>query len=198
LALFTNQTESNIMARIGDRDGDVAEVDDLAPAIVVIQEPHWATHRGFMHHISGKVTGMITANVDDYLLVTPALNFPHIRRLQFDFGSGDIDVQIYEDSTASADGSPLTSFNTNRNSSNTPLLVFNDAPTITGVGTLMHTTWVVPTAAGIGGSAEGISGVTSGEEWILKPSTKYLVRVTNNSGDTIAYRYELLWYELNV
>jgi len=177
---------------------NINHVDDLTGAQVVLSEEHHMTHEGFMYHASGKVTGMVDSNVDDFLLVTPAGNYPHMQRLRFDFGAGDIDVQSYEDVTTSADGSSLSSsiVNTNRDSANTPNLTLFSGPTVTDIGTLLHTTWAPPTATGNGQSANGISQIEAGEEWILKPSTKYLVRITNNSGATISYRWELLFYEI--
>lgn len=176
--------------------GNVNHVDDNTGSQVVIEELHHMVHEGFLFHSSGKVTGMVDTNVDDFLFVTAANNYPHVQSLTFSFGSGDIDILVYEGSTASDDGTPETILNTNRNSILTPDLVFNSAPTITGVGTLIHTGWVVPTSTGTGLSQTGIITEGTGEEWILKPSTKYLVRITNNSGDTISYRWELVFYEI--
>lgn len=177
-------------------DEELFKFDQFAHAVTTIDEPHRMAHDGFMYHASGKVTGMIDANVDEFLLTTQAFNFPHLQRLNFDFGAGDIDIQSYEGATASADGTVIGSNNTNRNSANTADLVMTSGPTLTGDGTLIHTTWAHPVGTGIGQSAQGISDVTNGEEWILKPSTKYLIRITNNSGATISYRYEVLFYEL--
>lgn len=180
---------------INDLEHD--KFDKFSRAITVIQEPHRMSHEGFMYHTSGKVTGMIDANVDDFLFVTPALTFPHLQRLEFTFGAGDIDIVAYEDTTTSADGALVTTHNTNRNSTNTPNLEIYQGPTVTGVGTLIHTQWVQPTSTGVGQTANGVSNVSNGEEWLLKPSTKYLIRVTNNSGATINYRFEALWYEID-
>jgi hypothetical protein len=176
--------------------GNINHVDDNSGAQVVIEELHHMVHEGFLYHSSGKVTGMVDTNVDDFLFVTAANNYPHLQSLTFSFGAGDIDLLVYEGSTASADGTPEIIFNTNRNSVLTPNMVFNSAPTITGVGTLVHTGWAVPTAAGVGHTESGITTEGTGEEWLLKPSTKYLVRITNNSGATINYRWELLFYEI--
>ena len=178
-------------------DEELMKFDPYAHAMTVITEPHRMNHDGFMFHASGKVDGMVNNNVDDFLIVTAASNYPHLQRMMFDFGSGDVTVETYEGSTASADGTPIAAFNTNRNSSNTPDLILNSAPTITDVGARLHIAWAPPTASGRGRSAQGISDVVQGEEWILAPSTKYLVRVTNNSGETISYRHELLWYEID-
>ena len=182
--------------RDSKNDEELRKFDLYAHAVTTITEPHRMAHDGFMFHASGKVTGMIDANVDEFLLVTAAGNFPHIQRMRLDLGGGDVDIQSYEGATASNDGTPITTFNTNRNSSNTADMVLNSAPTLTGDGSLVHTTWAPPTANGVGQSAQGVSNIEAGEEWILKPGTKYLIRITNNSGGTIDYRWELLWYEI--
>ena len=171
--------------------------DDEVHSLSVIEEIHRMNHAGFMFHSSGKVTGMIADNVDDFLLVTGDLEV-HLQSMNFNFGRGDIDVLAYEDTVTSNDGTPITTlFNTNRNSANTPLMTLFSAPTVTGVGTLIHTTWVVPTATGVGQSPAGITTDGNGEEWELKPNSKYMVRITNSSGATIDYRWELRWYEPN-
>ena len=177
--------------------GNIAnDIDEHTKANVVISEPHSMNHEGFMFHTSGKITGVLDAGVHNFLLVTAALNFPHIQRARFDFGGGDVDIEMYEGATASSDGTPLTANNTNRNSSLTADMVPNSAPTLTDDGTLIHSAWAYPTSTGTGRSPTGVSDVTNGEEWILKPSEKYLIRVTNNSGGTISFRYEFLWYEI--
>jgi len=182
--------------RLQASDEEMRKFDPFVHAVTTITSPHRMAHDGFMFHASGKVTGMVDSNVDEFLLVTAAGNFPHLQRMRFDFGRGDIDVQAYEGATTSNDGTPIVIHNTNRNSSHTADLSFNSAPTLTGDGTLIHTTWAPPTANGVGQSAQGVSNIEAGEEWILQPSTKYLIRVTNNSGGTISYRWELLFYEV--
>ena len=42
-----------------------------------------------------------------------------------------------------------------------------------------------------------IAGIGQGSEWILKPETPWLIRLTNNSGATIDWSYEFSWYEIS-
>ena len=165
-------------------------------AVTTMEHLHRMGHDGFLFHSSGKVTGMVDANVDEFLLVTSTLEV-NFSRFRLAFERGDIDVEMYEGTTASADGTPQTVFPTNRNATSSSAAVLNFAPTVTVDGTLIHTGWLPPTAVGVGQSSEGVTTDTSGEEWILKPSTKYLIRLTNNSGATLSYRWEFLWYEPN-
>ena len=171
--------------------------DPFAKALTTISSVHRGIHDGFVYHASGKVSGMIADEVDEFLLAVPAFCFPHFQRLQITAGRGDIDLLVYEGVTTSADGTPIGTINTNRNSTNTACTIFSSTPTITDIGTLIHTQWIPPTATGVGQSPSGIVGETNGEEWLLAQDTKYLIRMTNNSGATIAYRWEMLFYELD-
>lgn len=41
----------------------------------------------------------------------------------------------------------------------------------------------------------GFGGKNSDAEWILKPSTKYAVKVTNNAQATVNFGVYIYWYE---
>lgn len=171
--------------------------DLIAHAATEIDHVHRMNHDGFVFHSSGKVAGMVDSNVDDFLLVTPASPEPHIQTFELRMGRGDIDILTYEGTTTSADGAAQSVLNTHRDraATQTPGTTLHIGPTVSAVGTLIHTQWLPPTATGTGLSGGGFVGEGAGEEWILKPSTKYLIRITNNSGATIDYRWEAVWYE---
>jgi len=179
-----------------ERGESVRQFDPLVHAITIIQEQHRMVHDGFMFQTSGKQTGWLDAADKLFLITTPALSFPHIQVMRLNFGRGDIDFEAFEGATTSADGAALTLQNVNRNSSNTPNIVLTAEPTVTDDGTSIFTLWVPPTSAGVGNSANGVEGIGQGSEWVLKPSTKYLIRLTNNSGSTIDWSYEFAWYEI--
>jgi hypothetical protein len=174
--------------------------DPFAKALTVIQEQHRIVHDGFMFITTGKQTGLANAATVDFLLKVPAFTFPHVQQMSLTFGRGDIDVVAYEGTTVSADGSALTIQNVNRNSSNTPNLELYASPTVTTPGTEIFRLWSPPTGTGTGQSANGISGVGQGSEWVLQGNgggTNYLVSITNNSGVSIDWSYEFTWYELD-
>jgi hypothetical protein len=184
--------------RLNPGDEEARKFDQFAHAVTTIEELHRLTHDGMVYHTSAKVLSLADAGVYDILIAVPAGTFPHFQRLQLTVGRGDVDIDMYEGTTTSADGTVVGSFNVNRNSTNTASTVTSHTPTITGDGTQIHTQWLAPTATGVGGSVPaGIVGETNGEEWVLKPNTKYLIRVTNNSGATINFRYEMLFYEIS-
>lgn len=166
-------------------------------ATTQIDELHRLIHDGMVFHASDKLTGLANGATVDMLLRVPAGLYPHLNRVLLSFGGGDIDILYYEAPTTSAPGTEITEKrNTNRNSSNTASLELYSGPTVTDVGERLGTIWVPPTAGGIGAQA-GVADVSPNEEWVLKTGTDYLLRITNNSGGTINWRYEFLWYELS-
>jgi hypothetical protein len=175
---------------------EIKKFDPYTHAITVITDPHRLTHDGMVFHCSGKVLGILDEGVVDFLLVAPPVTPLHLHRVRMTFGAGDVDLVGYEGTTTTAQGAALPIFNLNRNSSNTPELAITSGPTVTAPGTIIHTQWAPPTAAGQGQSPQGIGDVEQGEEWILIPGEQYLFRITNNSGATIDIGYELMWFEV--
>ena len=157
---------------------------DLSNTLPIIPIEHHKIHGGksfFIEDwldISGQGTNL------DILLVT-GTNSPHFVWL---FSSEASFVSsFYEDCTASG-GSSLSIFNHNRNSSNTPTLSVYTGSTITDVGNLLLRQLISS------GHKEG-----SAREWnheiILKPNSKYLLRVSKVDSGTDAITYHLDWYE---
>lgn len=171
-------------------------IDALSGGLIVISEPHALLHAGKVFHMSQKVTGITNGATVSFSLVVPAATYPHIHKMRATVGAGDVDIIAYENSILSADGTPLSTDNLDRNSSNTAGMTINSAPTITDVGDQIHTLWIPPTATGNGQSVTGVSDANAGEEWILKPSTKYVQQITNNSGGTISAWVEIMFYEI--
>ena len=170
--------------------------DPFAHALTVITEEHRLAHDGMMFNATGKVIGLAVDGVEQILLNTGSA-YVHMNKVRLNFGSGDIDIESFKDVVTSADGTVTESVNTNQNSSNPPIMIISEGPTVTDGGTSLHLTWAPPTGAGIGNSANGISNLSSGEEWILKPNSKYLITITNNSGAIIDMSYDILWYEIS-
>jgi len=171
--------------------------DPYTHSLTVIQEPHRLAHDGMVFNVTGKLTGLIDTGTQDLLIQTGGA-YMHLHRFLIALGAGDIDIVTYEGTTHSSAGTPLVVHNTNRNSTNASLASLSYTPTVTTTGTLVHRKWIVPTATGIGPRPDtGISDLANGEEWILKPQTSYLIRITNNSGGTISLAFDFLWYEVS-
>lgn len=168
--------------------------DPLVHAVTVTPHEHRLIHDGMTFHATARVPTLADGASIDWLMSVPAGSYPHMTTFEFQLSAGEVDIKTYEGVTTSADGTPVTQWNRNRNSSNTPDLLMFSAPTVTDLGTEFHDRYVPPTAGGVGARA-GTLAPNFGEEWILKPETKYLVRLTNNSGAAITLTGEALWYE---
>lgn len=181
--------------RLDSRDEETFKFDKFAHAVTTITEEHRLTHDGMVYHASGREAVVANLASLDLLFAIPALVFPHMRKLVLNLGDGPCDVLFYEGVTTSDDGSALLTYNRNRNSSRAPGTVLTKAPTVTDLGTLIHDRYVGD-PGGQGANQIGANSAALGEEWVGAPSTKYLLRVTNNSGGNIIINFEMMWYEI--
>lgn len=99
----------------------------------------------------------------------------------------EVNFDLYEGATTVADGTALTQFNRNRNSSNTTALTTFHTPNTPAGGTLIETLhW---------GSGRSAGGDTRGSREIpLKNNTKYRVVVTNSTANNNYISWELNHY----
>lgn len=183
---------NNDFRSIVDHEAD--KFDPLSRAVTTIEHEHRLSHIGLIWHSSDRATVANAASLD-LLLTVPAFTYPHFRKAIFNLGDGPCDIKMYEGVTTSAAGTASPVFNRNRNSANTPNTVLTTGPTVTDLGTLIHDRFVGD-PGGMGANQVGSLSAGLGEEWVLTPSTKYLVRITNNSGGDITVNYEIMWYEI--
>jgi hypothetical protein len=174
--------------------------DPYAHSLTVITEEHRLAHDGMMFNYTHKFLTVVNGATVRLLLAPPAGCFPHMNRLTFNVGKGDVDIVAYEGPTVTDYGTLVPDGgkpNTNRNSSNTASLAVYEEPTVSATGSSLHRGWAPPTGTGAGASANGFANLEAGEEWILKPGVEYLIEVTNLSGATIDMHVDMLWYELS-
>ncbi|MHC4643870.1 MAG: hypothetical protein ACYTBJ_00110 [Planctomycetota bacterium] len=103
---------------------------------------------------------------------------PHIELAVSVSGSGLL--EFFEDPTTSADGTALTAYNYNRNSSNTPNALFYYDPTVTVDGTRIDVQYIPGgdrLQTRVGSAARG------GIEWVLD-SEQYLLKFTPDADNT--------------
>lgn len=93
--------------------------------------------------------------------------------------TGDTDLAFFEDTTISDDGSSENVINMNRDSAKLSNTFVFQAPTVTGVGTELFN------VSFPGGEKKDSTSGSGGTQlgWILKPSSNYLIRITNQSGN---------------
>ena len=182
--------------RQSSTDEDRRSWDGYVHARTVIDHEHRMIHDGMAFHVTHRVASLANGASFDILYSPPAFSFPHLTALLVSLADSPCDVLSYENVVTSDDGTALTPFNRDRNSTKTAQMGVTHSPTITDLGDLVHDRFV-PDAGGQGSNSIGIITPNFGEEWILKPSTKMMTRVTNNSGGAITLTFEALWYEIS-
>jgi len=178
--------------RLADTGGTDLVTDDVTGTLATIDLVHHEVHEGetFQSSYKSPDDGAIADNASlDMLLVTGASKYAH---LTFSIAAGgDCEVLFYESTVTSNDGTALAENNMKRYSTETATVVATYTPTVSNVGTLLHNS-LQP-----GGRGPQSPGGTSRAEteWILKTSTKYLIRATNRAGSAQPMSIVAQWYE---
>ena len=102
---------------------------------------------------------------------------------------GNAELYVYEGTVATG-GTAFTPINRNRNYTTSSSVAMIINPTITTLGTQLDAQVL---AGGAGKKAGG--GETGTLEYVFKPLTNYLIRLTNVNGTSHAAHLALEWYE---
>jgi len=162
-------------------------VDSSTNSLQVIDYSHHEIHSASHYNRKNWLDITGAGTTVDFLIVTPdTTKWAH---LVYEFaGEAEFTLTAYEATTTSADGTPLSTFNNQRNSANTAGVTLYSGPTVTDVGDEI---W----ATKIGSSRNDTEGSRNDDEWVLKQNTKYLLRVVKVATGTHWFAYNLEWYE---
>jgi len=177
---------------ITDEDGAPADVNGSG-SLTVILAAHHEIHEGNYYYVKNFVS-LAAGNSVEFLFIVDSNKVPHV---QWHLASdAEAEFYMYEDVDVSSNGTPVTTFNANRNSLNTATMLAYSGPTLAG-GSLGD--------GGQGGTLITVATVGSGKattqnrnttyELIGKASTKYWVKLTNTSSQTSWIDYDFNWYE---
>lgn len=146
---------------------------------------HHYLHQGQMYSYATSTT--VAGSTTIYFLITaPASTISHFKWSAS--ATQTSSAQFYEDATAGG-GTALSTRNRNRNSSATSSVALASSPTVTTDGTLLSAHSLVAS------KREG--GELQNDEWELKYSTKYLIKLTNDAVTDTIFDLELSWSEFN-
>jgi hypothetical protein len=98
----------------------------------------------------------------------------------------EVAFQLFEDTTTTSDGTSLSSFNRDRNSTEVATAIAYHTPTVATTGTEIRGRF----------TGNMIPAGQNDREILLKKNTKYLFRVTNAVLATNRVTLKLDWYEL--
>lgn len=182
------QDALKILVDVGDNTHAERAVMLLAGGLRPVADAHTRIHRGEMF-TADIIAASLANNANlDIIMTTPATDWPHLTVKAMIGGDGELSV--YE-APAFTGGTAITPVNHKFYSSNTWAGAVVHTPTVSNAGTLKISHYI-PGGTG-GGAIGGIGG--RGEEVQLKPSTSYLIRLTNVSGQARRAALDLTWYE---
>lgn len=160
--------------------------------VIMVDVNHQRNHDGrafYAYKIAPDSAPLAALASIDIVLASPAGVYPHLTVEGLCLG--DAELYIYE-GTSTNGGTAFTPINRNRNYaiSNPSEVAMVINPTVTAVGTEIDAE-IIP-----GGVGKKSGGGTAGSlEYVLKPLTNYLFRLTNVNGTAHAASLTLEWYE---
>lgn len=160
--------------------------------VIMVDVNHQRNHdgRAYYAYKIASDSAPLAANANiDIVLASPSGVFPHVT--VDGMCLGDAELYIYEGASTTG-GIAFTPINRNRNYavSNVSQVAMVINPTVTSVGTELDAQ-IIP-----GGAGKKSAGASAGSlEYVLKPLTNYLFRLTNVNGTSHAAYLTLEWYE---
>lgn len=128
-------------------------------------------------------------------MLTPAAEVGtiHYRPALFACSADKLTLGFYEGASEATGGDTVNPVNHNRNATSTNGMIVKTGVTVAENGTKISEAYI-PGAVGVGGTRNGGDfGATT--EWLLKPSTLYVITYANGSSEANDVFTELQWYE---
>jgi hypothetical protein len=160
--------------------------------VIMVDVNHQRNHDGrgyYAYKLAPDSAPLASAASINIVLASPSGVFPHVT--VYGMCLGDAELYIYEGASTTG-GTAFTPINRNRNYavSNVSQVAMVINPTVTSVGTEIDAQ-IIP-----GGSGKKSTGGAAGSlEYVLKPLTNYLFRLTNVNGTAHAASLQIEWYE---
>ena len=170
-----------------DKDG-LQQVGGSDRPLPVIDVNHLRLHEGRAYYVYKMYTyaaGLVAGSSIDIAIAFPAGTTPHA---VFSYGgSGEAEFYMYEEPTTSG-GTSMTIHRRNRNLNTSSVAAAVLAPTVSSVGTEIYSEFVPANKQGGGSQSYTF-------EYVLKPLTTYLFRLTNVNAQPHAAELRVEWYE---
>lgn len=168
----------------------VAAIDPITAGLAVIQIEHGQIHAGRMFFVDSYID-LPNSQKLDVLFLAPSITDHKEAHLVFEVSfQSEGSFEVYENPTILGNGTPVTSFNRKRASTNNALSSLYTTPSLGDLGTLLISKRV--------GSGKGNGGDSrSNMELVLCCDRKYLFRMTNQTTSDNLCNYQADWYEVD-
>jgi hypothetical protein len=172
----------------------VSPIDSFTEAVKQIDTDHAYIHEGKFFEAFFNET-LATAATVIITFTTPADKYIHYRNEKINTSGDKITVELFESAVISTGGTAFTPINHNRVTAATSTVSILRAPTLAtaGDGNLIAQSYIGG-GTGTGGNRSG-SETTNVNEYILKRSTTYVIKITNGSAAANIVQINPVWYE---
>jgi len=185
-------TKARHVSLVQKLEGGTSALSGADAPLIMVDVNHQRNHDGrafFAYKVYPETSKLAAGTSIDIVLASPAGVYPH---LTVQSGSqGDSEFYLYE-GTSTTGGTSFTPINRNRNFaiSNPSDVAMVINPTVTTLGTELDAQ-IIPAGSG----KKSASGSAATLEYVLKPLTNYLFRLTNVNGVAHPAYLNLEWYE---
>ena len=183
-------TKSRLVSLVQKNNSGNHVVAGADAPVITIDLNHQRNHDGrawFAYKISPDSAPLAAGASIDIVFASASGAIPHVTIDALCLG--DAEMYIYEGTSATG-GTSFTPINRNRNYTTSSQVAMIINPTVTSLGTQLDAQ-ILP-----GGSGKKSGGGAAGSlEYVLKPLTNYLFRLTNVNGTAHAASLQLEWYE---
>lgn len=166
--------------------------DRLTGSPKAMAADHAYIHDGRLYETFYKAT-LTAANTFNIGFLTAASKYVHYRPSAVSSSGDLVTIYLYESAVVYSASSTLSSYNHNRNVTAAATAIVKVASTVSAAGTLISQSFI--------GGGTGVGGAKSGaergdvNEWVLQPSTQYVIKVNNGSAASNTIQVNILWYE---
>ena len=187
------QTNGSQKTQIVDGDGNVAVVDLINKAQVYMDWEHHAIHEGIAFNLN--VYSTVAFGTPKYCQFKTGSKYVHLKEKTIVDGSDTLLCQFIEAPTVTDGTTLVPTYNRNRNSSTTSVMVIYSDPTNISGGTILEYDYIFGADNALGGAQVSSPGAFMNLEWVLKPNTTYIYKLENLGDGTATFLSKLMWYE---
>ena len=177
-----------VTGRMVNEENEIVNVVDNFGSLKTIDVLNSTVHAGIAFTYSGAAS--IPAAGHAYFHGKTGDITSHLMGFFVKADSAPVTVQFFEAPTITADGTPQSPIQRNRQTANVALMQVFAAPTVTADGTQLFVDKLL-------GNQQTVSSSNLDGEWLLKKNTSYTFKITNNSNQTANIGAGFSWIEEN-
>jgi len=166
-------------------------IDDVSGFIGTIPVEHVNIHKGILFSILYKVS--VTASGVTYIQIKTGAKTVHFKPTNIATDADKFAIEFLESPTLTDGSTAITVINRNRTSSNTPETVLYSDPTDVSGGTKIDEFYI---GGSVGFKAVGGDIIAGVNEFVLKPNTNYIYKITNEGTADGIIMLRMFFYEM--